>query len=93
MPCVHLDLTGISGERIKERLPGIREITMMLRGLDPINAPLPVRPACHFTMGGVHADIDGATSIRGLWVAGEAACISVNGANRLGSNSTATCLV
>jgi succinate dehydrogenase / fumarate reductase flavoprotein subunit len=93
MECVHLDLTGVGAERIKERLPGIREITMMLRGVDPVNDPIPVRPACHFTMGGVHTDIDGGTKVKGLWAAGEAACISVNGANRLGSNSTATCLV
>jgi succinate dehydrogenase / fumarate reductase flavoprotein subunit len=90
---VHLDLRHLGGEKIKERLSDIREVCMKLRGIDPIEEPIPVRYVCHFTMGGLHANIDGATSVKGLWGAGEAACISVNGGNRLGTNSTATCLV
>ena len=58
-----------------------------------IEKPVPVRPVCHYVMGGVDTDIDGATRLKGLWAAGEAACVSINGANRLGANSTAECLV
>jgi len=90
---LQLDLTKVGGEKVKERLAGIREIAMKFGGIDPVEAPLPVYPACHYMMGGVDADIDGATSVKGLWVAGEAACVSVHGANRLGANSTAECLV
>ncbi len=88
-----LDLRHIGSEKINEHLAGIREITMKFSGLDPIHEPIPVRPVCHYMMGGIHVDIDGASEIRGLWVSGEAACVSVNGANRLGANSTAECLV
>jgi succinate dehydrogenase / fumarate reductase flavoprotein subunit len=88
-----LDLRHLGGEKIKERLAGIREITMKFSGLDPIDEPIPVRPVCHYMMGGIHANIDGATEMQGLWAAGEAACVSINGANRLGANSTAECLV
>jgi succinate dehydrogenase / fumarate reductase flavoprotein subunit len=90
---LHLDLTGIGAERVMERLGGIREVAMKLGGIDPIETPLPIRPVCHYTMGGIAVDINGATGIKGLWAAGEAACVSVNGANRLGANSTAECLV
>ncbi len=90
---VHLDIRHLGAEKIKERLSDIREICIKLRGVDPIEGLIPVRYVCHFTMGGVHANIDGATPVKGLWAAGEAACITVNGANRLGTNSTATCLV
>jgi succinate dehydrogenase / fumarate reductase flavoprotein subunit len=93
MEYVHLDLRHLGAEKIKERLSDIREVCIKLRGIDPIEQPIPVRYVCHFTMGGIHANIDGATPLKGLWSAGEAACISVNGANRLGTNSTATCLV
>jgi succinate dehydrogenase / fumarate reductase flavoprotein subunit len=93
MEYVHLDLRHIGAEKIKERLSDIREVCIKLRGIDPIEQLIPVRYVCHFTMGGIHANIDGATPTKGLWSAGEAACISVNGANRLGTNSTATCLV
>jgi succinate dehydrogenase / fumarate reductase flavoprotein subunit len=92
-PYLNLDLTVIGAEKIKERLGGIREISMKFRGIDPVEKPLPVKPVCHYTMGGIDVDIDGATSIGGLWAAGEAACVSINGANRLGANSTAECLV
>ncbi|HUK49950.1 MAG TPA: FAD-binding protein, partial [Terriglobales bacterium] len=62
-------------------------------GIDPINEPLPVRPVCHYTMGGIRTNVKAETSISGLFSAGEAACVSINGANRLGANSTAECLV
>ncbi|MGD0638106.1 MAG: succinate dehydrogenase/fumarate reductase flavoprotein subunit [Nitrososphaerales archaeon] len=90
---VNLDLTQIGAERVKERLNGIREIAMKFNNTDPVERPLPVRPVCHYTMGGIDVDIDGATRVRGLWAAGEAACVSINGANRLGANSTSECLV
>jgi len=90
---IQLDLTKIGAQKVKERLAGIREISMKFRGIDPIEEPLPVRPVCHYMMGGLDVDIDGATRVKGLWAAGEAACVSINGANRLGANSTAECLV
>jgi succinate dehydrogenase / fumarate reductase flavoprotein subunit len=90
---VHLDLTGLPPESVKEKLSGIREITMKFRGLDPVEEPIPVRPVCHYVMGGISTDIEGATLVKGLWAAGEAACVSLNGANRLGANSTSECLV
>ena len=93
MQCVYLDLRHLGKEKILERLPQIREVTMKFVGIDPVNDPIPIRPVAHFTMGGVHVDIKGATELKGLWAAGEAGCVSVHGANRLGSNSTAICLV
>jgi succinate dehydrogenase / fumarate reductase flavoprotein subunit len=90
---LELDLTKIGAEKVKERLAGIREIAMKFKGIDPVARPLPVRPVCHYMMGGLDVDLDGATKIKGLWAAGEAACVSINGANRLGANSTAECLV
>ncbi len=90
---IQLDLTKIGADKVKERLAGIREIAMKFRGIDPVEVPLPVRPVCHYMMGGLDVDIDGATNVKGLWAAGEAACVSINGANRLGANSTAECLV
>jgi succinate dehydrogenase / fumarate reductase flavoprotein subunit len=93
MQCVHLDLRHLGKEKILERLPQIREVTMKFVGIDPVDDPIPIRPAAHFTMGGVHTDMRGATELQGLWAAGEAGCVSIHGANRLGSNSTAICLV
>lgn len=90
---LHLDLTQIEPEKLKVRLSGIREICMKLAGIDPINDLIPVRPVAHYYMGGIDTDIHGATMMTGLWAAGEAACVSINGANRLGSNSTTECLV
>ena len=90
---LHLDLSPIGADKIKERLSQIREIAIKFRGIDPVEKPLPVRPVCHYVMGGIDVDIDGATRLKGLWSAGEAACVSINGANRLGANSTAECLV
>jgi len=90
---VHVDLRHLGAEKINERLPLIREVAIKFNFIDPIQEPIPVRPAAHYFMGGVHADIDGATPVEGIWAAGEAACLSLHGANRLGSNSTAECLV
>ena len=90
---LHLDLSPIGAEKIKERLSQIREIAIKFRGIDPVEKPLPVRPVCHYVMGGIDTNIDGATKLKGLWAAGEAACVSMNGANRLGANSTSECLV
>ena len=71
----------------------IREVAMRFNFIDPVFEPIPTRPAAHYFMGGIHTDIDGATPVPGVWAAGEAACVSLHGANRLGSNSTAECLV
>lgn len=84
---VHLDLRHLGAERIMERLPGIRQIAMDFAGVDPIKEPIPVQPGQHYSMGGIDVDINGATKIKGLYAAGECACISVHGANRLGGNS------
>jgi succinate dehydrogenase / fumarate reductase flavoprotein subunit len=88
---VHIDLRHLGADIINERLPMIREIAIKLNFIDPIYAPIPARPAAHYFMGGIHTDIDGATSVEGIWAAGEAACVSLHGANRLGTNSTAEC--
>jgi succinate dehydrogenase / fumarate reductase flavoprotein subunit len=89
---LHLDLTHLGAEKINTRLPLIREVCMKFLGLDPISQPIPIRPVAHYSMGGIETDIDGKTRIEGVWAAGEAACVSLHGANRLGSNSTAECL-
>lgn len=90
---IHLDLTHLGAKRINSALPLIREVCIKFIGLDPIEKPIPVRPVAHYSMGGVEADINGATSIRGVWAAGEVACHSLHGANRLGANSTTECVV
>jgi succinate dehydrogenase / fumarate reductase flavoprotein subunit len=92
MDYVHLDLTHLGADRINERLGFIRELCIKFVDVDPVFEPIPIRPVWHYLMGGIHTDIDGATSIRGVWAAGEAACVSLHGANRLGTNSTAECL-
>jgi succinate dehydrogenase / fumarate reductase flavoprotein subunit len=84
---VNLDLTHLGAQKIKERLPGIRLISMDFAGVDPIEKPIPVQPGQHYSMGGVDANNDCATPIAGLFAAGECACISMHGANRLGGNS------
>ncbi|MGZ7117053.1 MAG: FAD-dependent oxidoreductase [Methanobacterium sp.] len=84
---VHLDLRHLGGDRIMERLPGIRQIAMDFAGVDPIKEPVPVQPGQHYSMGGIDVDIHGVTSLSGFYAAGECACISVHGANRLGGNS------
>ena len=90
---VHIDLRHLGAAKINERLPMIREVAMKFNFIDPIYKPIPIRPAAHYFMGGVHTDINGATPVAGIWAAGEAACVSLHGANRLGSNSTTECLV
>ncbi len=92
-PCIHLDLTHLGADRINSRLPLIREVCIKFIGVDPIDAPIPIRPVAHYSMGGIETDIDGLTRIPGVWAGGEAACVSLHGANRLGSNSTGECLV
>ena len=91
--CMKLDLRHIGDETIKEKLGGIREISIKFSGIDPADAILDVRPVCHYMMGGIHSNIDGATELQGVWAAGEAACNSVHGSNRLGANSTSECIV
>jgi succinate dehydrogenase / fumarate reductase flavoprotein subunit len=90
---LELDLTHLGADRINTRLPLIREVTIKFLGLDPIEKPIPIRPVAHYSMGGIETDIDGLTRVANVWAAGEAACVSLHGANRLGSNSTAECLV
>jgi succinate dehydrogenase/fumarate reductase flavoprotein subunit len=84
---VMLDMRHLGAERIIERLPGSRELSMTYAGVDPIYEPVPVRPGAHYHMGGVETDTDGLTELTGLYAAGEVACVSVHGANRLGGNS------
>ncbi len=91
--CMKLDLRHIGDEKIKEKLGGIREISIKFSGIDPAEELLDVRPVCHYMMGGIHTDIQGATQMLGVWAAGEAACNSVHGSNRLGANSTSECIV
>jgi succinate dehydrogenase / fumarate reductase flavoprotein subunit len=84
---VLLDLRHLGAEKIVERLHGTRELSMVFAGIDPIHEPIPVRPGAHYHMGGVDTDLDGLTSLEGLYAAGEVACVSVHGANRLGGNA------
>jgi len=91
--CMKLDLRHIGDEKIKEKLGGIREISIKFSGIDPAEELLDIRPVCHYMMGGIHTDIQGATQMQGVWAAGEAACNSVHGSNRLGANSTSECIV
>jgi succinate dehydrogenase / fumarate reductase, flavoprotein subunit len=90
---VHLDLRHLGAARIMERLPGIRDISMDFLGVDPIDQPIPIRPAQHYTMGGIACDADGRTEVEGFYACGECACVSVHGANRLGGNSLLECVV
>ena len=90
---IYLDLRHLGAKKINESLPLIREVCIEFNDLDPIKEPIPCRPVAHYSMGGIETDIKGATRFKGLWAAGEAACVSLHGANRLGSNSTAECLV
>jgi len=90
---VLLDLTHLGEEKIDKRLPMVRELSKVYVGVDPVYEPIPIRPVLHYMMGGVDTNIDGATSLPGLYAAGEVACVSLNGANRLGSNSLTECLV
>ncbi|CBK40090.1 Succinate dehydrogenase/fumarate reductase, flavoprotein subunit [Nitrospira defluvii] len=85
--CVLLDLRHLGRTRILERLPQIRELALEFAGLDPIETPIPIRPGAHYQMGGVQTNAWGETGLPGLFAAGECACVSVHGANRLGGNS------
>jgi succinate dehydrogenase / fumarate reductase flavoprotein subunit len=85
--CVLLDLRHLGRQRILERLPQIRELAIEFAGLDPIETPIPVRPGAHYQMGGIRTNQWAETGITGLYAAGECACVSVHGANRLGGNS------
>jgi fumarate reductase flavoprotein subunit len=92
-PIVHLDLRHLGEELIDTKLPFVRELCLKYERIDPVHELVPVRPVVHYMMGGVHTDIDGATPLAGLYAAGETACVSINGANRLGSNSLPELLV
>src|SRR5213595_3819425 len=84
---VLLDMRHLGSEKILERLHGTRELSMVFAGIDPIYEPIPVRPGAHYHMGGVDTDVWGRTNATGLYAAGEVACVSVHGANRLGGNA------
>ncbi|MFQ6010755.1 MAG: succinate dehydrogenase/fumarate reductase flavoprotein subunit [Nitrososphaerales archaeon] len=90
---VHLDLRHLGKEKIDSKLPFVRELAKEYIGIDPVYEPIPVRPAVHYTMGGINTDIKTQTNIDGVYAAGEVACGGLNGANRLGSNSLSECLV
>jgi fumarate reductase flavoprotein subunit len=90
---VHLDLRHLGEKVINTKLPFVRELCMKYQNIDPVRELIPVRPVIHYMMGGVSTDIDAATPIAGLYAAGEVACVSINGANRLGSNSLPELLV
>ena len=90
---VHLDLRHLGEKLISTKLPFVRELCLKYQNIDPIKELIPVRPVVHYMMGGVHTDINGATPLPGLYAAGEVACVSINGANRLGSNSLPELLV
>ncbi|MSO20887.1 MAG: fumarate reductase (quinol) flavoprotein subunit [Acidobacteria bacterium] len=90
---VHLDIRHLGEAKINKNLPFVRELAKNYAGIDPVYQPIPVRPVVHYMMGGIDTDINGATSLPGLYAAGECACVSLNGANRLGSNSLTELLV
>jgi fumarate reductase flavoprotein subunit len=90
---VHLDLRHLGGKLINSKLPFVRELCLKYENIDPVKEMIPVRPVVHYMMGGVSTDIHGATPLAGLYAAGEVACVSINGANRLGSNSLPELLV
>jgi fumarate reductase flavoprotein subunit len=90
---VHLDVRHLGERKINERIPFVRELALHYVGIDPVKELIPVRPVVHYMMGGVHTGIDAATPVAGLYAAGECACVSINGANRLGSNSLPELLV
>ncbi len=90
---VHLDIRHLGQKKIDKKLPFVRELARNYGGIDPVYEPIPVRPVVHYMMGGVHTDVRGATPLPGLYAAGECASVSINGANRLGSNSLTELLV
>src|SRR6186997_2472747 len=92
-PVVYLDLRHLGEALIEAKLPMVRELCLQYERIDPVTQLIPVRPVVHYMMGGVDTDIDGSAGLDGLYAAGETACVSINGANRLGSNSLPECLV
>jgi fumarate reductase flavoprotein subunit len=90
---VHLDVRHLGEKKINQQIPFVRELTKNYVGIDPVHEPIPVRPVVHYMMGGIDTTTDAATSLPGLYAAGECACVSINGANRLGSNSLVEILV
>lgn len=90
---VHLDIQHLGEEVIDRKLPFVRELCLKYENIDPAKEMIPVRPVVHYMMGGIDTDINGATTLDGLYAAGETACVSINGANRLGSNSLTELLV
>ncbi len=90
---VHLDIRHLGEKLIDKKLPFVRELCLKYENIDPVKEMIPVRPVVHYMMGGISTDIHGATPLPGLYAAGEAACVSINGANRLGSNSLTELLV
>jgi fumarate reductase flavoprotein subunit len=90
---VHLDIRHLGEKLIDSRIPFVRELCLKYENIDPVKEMIPVRPVIHYVMGGVSTDIDAATPLGGLFAAGEVACVSINGANRLGSNSLTELLV
>jgi fumarate reductase flavoprotein subunit len=92
-PVVHLDVRHLGQKVIDAKIPFVRELCLKYQNIDPVREMIPVRPVIHYMMGGVHTDLNGATPLPGLYAAGEVACVSINGANRLGSNSLPELLV
>ena len=90
---VHLDISHLGEDKITERLPQILDLAKSFAGVDATKEPIPVQPGQHYTMGGIEADLNGRTRVRGLYAAGECSCMSVHGANRLGGNSLLDCVV
>jgi fumarate reductase flavoprotein subunit len=90
---VHLDVRHLGEKKIDKKIPFVRELAKNYAGIDPVYEPIPVRPVVHYMMGGVHTNIEAATPLAGLYAAGECACVSINGSNRLGSNSLTELLV
>ena len=90
---VHLDVRHLGEKKINKKIPFVRELAKNYAGIDPVYQPIPVRPVVHYMMGGVSTDKEAATKVPGLFAAGECACVSINGANRLGSNSLTELLV
>ena len=90
---VNLDVRHLGESAISRKIPMVRELARRYVGIDPLHELIPVRTVVHYMMGGVHTDLEGATTLPGLYAAGEVACVSVNGANRLGSNSLTELLV
>ena len=90
---VHLDVRHLGEAKIDKKIPFVRELCIKYQKIDPVKEMIPVRPVVHYMMGGIQTDLEGATSLPGLFAAGEVACVSINGANRLGSNSLTELLV